>query len=334
VQAVRIVDDMTIDVTGAGQFSFDSVLAPGSQHEVFEECKDLIQSALDGHNVTIFAYGQTGAGKTFTMYGNPGPEQGGIAPRAITELFRIVESVRHRLSISVTGSMLEMYNNTLIDLLRPVTRGCCTKKVSIRQDRYGAVHLDRLLQREVSDALELQALLDKGIAQRHVAASALNIRSSRSHLVFIVHVKSVDPVSKESTTGKILLCDLGGSERLKRTEASGEQRKEAIEINKSLTALGDVIEAVARKQRQIPYRNHKLTQVMQDSLGGTAKTLMFVNCSPNKSNISETLMSLTYAARTKRITNCGVASSSPLSRSRGTADRDRTSFHLPETISP
>lgn len=315
--AVHVIDDMTLEVPRGGLFSFDSVFAPGSQEEVFEECRDLIQSAVDGHNVTIFAYGQTGAGKTFTMYGNA--EKEGIASRAITELFRIINGIKHRCSITVSGSMIELYNNTLIDLLRLPSRsvGCGPPKLSVRQDRAGSVQVDRLFEREVQDAAELKALLDKGLAQRRVAASTMNIKSSRSHLVFTIRVTSVNPVTRETLSGKILLCDLGGSERLKKTEAAGDQRKEAIEINKSLTALGDVIEAIARKQRQIPYRNHKLTQIMQDSLGGTAKTLMFVNCSPAWSNINETVMSLTYAARTKRITNFGTpSSSSPISRKR------------------
>uniref|UniRef100_A0A7S2MWK2 Kinesin motor domain-containing protein n=1 Tax=Alexandrium andersonii TaxID=327968 RepID=A0A7S2MWK2_9DINO len=163
----------------------------------------------------------------------------------------------------------------------------------------------------------MHTILAKGLQQRRVAASAMNIRSSRSHLIFTIRVSTTNLSTKETLSGKILLCDLGGSERLKKTEATGEQRREAIEINKSLTALCDVIEAVARRQRQVPYRNHKLTQIMQDSLGGSAKTLMFVNCSPAWSNLSETLMSLNWAARTKRITNLGTpSSSSPLSRKR------------------
>merc|ERR1719326_176282 len=136
----------------------------------------------------------------------------------------------------------------------------------------------------------------------------MNIESSRSHLIFTIRVTCVNQETQETLKGKILLCDLGGSERLKKTEATGSQKREAIEINKSLTALGDVIAAVAEKQKQVPYRNHKLTQIMQDSLGGTAKTLMFVNCSPAMSNMNETVMSLTYAARVKTITNMGAPS--------------------------
>merc|ERR1719230_2008098 len=119
----------------------------------------------------------------------------------------------------------------------------------------------------------------------------------------MVRIISVNNDTKEKLRGKILLCDLAGSERLKKSEVSGDMQKEAIEINKSLTALGDVIEALTKKQKQIPYRNHKLTQVMQDSLGGTAKTLMFVNCSPASSNVDETTMSLKYATRAKNVQN-------------------------------
>merc|ERR1719373_521487 len=139
----------------------------------------------------------------------------------------------------------------------------------------------------------------------------MNSESSRSHLVLIITIVSVNKETKSQLRGKILICDLAGSERLKKSMATAEKQKEAIEINKSLTALGDVIEALTRRHKQVPYRNHKLTQIMQDSLGGTAKTLMFVNCSPAWSNINETVMSLHYAARAKRITNVGTPSLSP-----------------------
>merc|ERR1719420_1181794 len=142
------------------------------------------------------------------------------------------------------------------------------------------------------DAAELQEFLKRGMSQRTVAATALNVSSSRSHLIFTIKIACENHQTGDTTQGKILLCDLGGSERLKKSEATNERAKEAIEINKSLTALGYVIEAVVKGQKQVPYRNHKLTQIMQDSIGGSAKTLMFVNCSPATSNIHETTMSL------------------------------------------
>jgi hypothetical protein len=320
-------DGLSLEVPEAGSFSYDGVFLPGTQEEVFEDCRDLVQSAVDGHNVTIFAYGQTGAGKTYTMYGTP--EQEGIAPRAIMELFEIIDSIHTRYSVTVTGSMVELYNNQLVDLLRPVPRrgsypGTTSPKLSLRQDRAGSVQVQDMREQEVKDAAQLKALLDRGIAQRTVAANTMNIESSRSHLIFIIRVTCVSHDTQETLKGKILLCDLGGSERLKKTEATGDQKKEAIEINKSLTALGDVIEAVAKKQKQVPYRNHKLTQIMQDSLGGSAKTLMFVNCSPSQSSLDETMMSLKYAARVKRVTNWASPSHSP-TRTSCTQD----SFPLP-----
>merc|ERR1719399_2574633 len=130
----------------------------------------------------------------------------------------------------------------------------------------------------------------------------MNSESSRSHLIFMVKVVSVNRETHDRLMGKILIVDLAGSERLSKSQVTGDGAKEAIEINKSLTALGDVIEALTKGQKQIPYRNHKLTLVLQDSLGGTAKTLMFVNCSPANTQIDETMMALKYATRAKQIT--------------------------------
>jgi hypothetical protein len=314
VEALVNIDGMSLEVPNVGGFAYDGVFNPGKQEDVFEDCRDLVQSAVDGHNVTIFAYGQTGAGKTYTMYGEKG-EKEGIAPRAIMELFQIIDRLRPSYDVNVTGSMVELYNNQLVDLLRIQRRGSIgisSPKLSLRQDRSGDMQVREMKEQEVKDAGQLKALLDKGIAQRTVAANTMNIESSRSHLIFTIRVTSTNRETKETLKGKILLCDLGGSERLKKTEATGDRKTEAIEINKSLTALGDVIEAVAKKQLQIPYRNHKLTQIMKDSLGGTAKTLMFVNCSPAWSSLDETIMSLKYAARVKRITNvAGTPSHSP-----------------------
>merc|ERR1712072_670593 len=130
-----------------------------------------------------------------------------------------------------------------------------------------------------------------------------NADSSRSHLIVILIVESTNKKSKQVTTGKLTLCDLAGSERLKKSEVTGEQMKEAQSINKSLTALGDVIEALSKNSKHVPYRNHKLTQLLSDSIGGNAKTLMFVNCSPVAGNSDETNSSLSYAARAKQVTN-------------------------------
>jgi hypothetical protein len=294
-----VLENDCVESPIAGVFSFNGVYAPGTQAEIFDDCKDLVQSAVDGHNVTIFSYGQTGAGKTFTMYGTPGAE--GIAIRMVEELFRIIGGLRSSHRVTVEGSIAEIYNSRLTDLLRPAGR--FSQKPRLRQSREGQVSIDDVSQWRVSGVDELKELIEHGFTQRSVAETVMNTQSSRSHLVLTVKVGRVDKSTGEELSGKLVFCDLGGSERLKKTEAVGDRRKEAIEINKSLAALGDVIEAVAAKRKHVPYRNHTLTRILQDSLGGTAKTLMFVHCSPAESCAGETAMSLKFAGRAGRICN-------------------------------
>ncbi|CAK9055742.1 Kinesin-like protein KIN-14E (Kinesin-like calmodulin-binding protein) (Protein ZWICHEL) [Durusdinium trenchii] len=319
------VDTMTVNVQkpSAGsipndieQFNFDAVFKPGSQAEVFDTCKDLVQSALDGYNVTMFAYGQTGAGKTFTMYGGRGDMQG-TAPRTIDELYRLMKKDEDRVRFTVMASMMELYRNELVDLLtqkpgagaspkrksqRPET-AAMDQKLNVRVDKTGAVQIEHLYEEECKTAQALSDLLERGNQMRTVCATKMNSESSRSHLILVIRVVGVNKETEQKLSGKILLCDLAGSERLKKSDVSGEAQKEAIEINKSLTALGDVMEALVKGNAHVPYKNHKLTQVMSDALGGTSKTLMFVNCSPASSNFEETLMTLKFASRAKTITN-------------------------------
>jgi hypothetical protein len=297
-EGLQVLDEDCVESPLAGVFCFNGVFAPGTQELIFDDCKDLAQSAMDGHNVTIFSYGQTGAGKTFTMYGTPGNE--GVATRMVEELFRIINS-SHEYRVSVEGSIAELYNNRLIDLISPAGR--FSQNPRLREGREGQFQIEDLTQLEVSNLGHLKELIEHGFAQRKVAETSMNAESSRSHLILTVKIVRTDYATGESLSGKLVFCDLGGSERLKKTEAVGERKKEAIEINKSLAALGDVIEAVAAKRKHVPYRNHTLTRILQDSLGGTAKTLMFVHCSPAHSSASETAMSLKFAARAGRIIN-------------------------------
>merc|ERR550532_789958 len=199
--------------------------------------------------------------------------------------------------------MLELYRNDLVDLLSKGDPKATKQKLNVRQEKTGAVIIEHLTEEECENAEQLSELLERGNKQRTVAATAMNSESSRSHLVLLIRIVSVNKETKEQMKGKILICDLAGSERLKKSQVEAHMQKEAIEINKSLTALGDVIEALTKDAKVVPYRNHKLTQLMQDSLGGSSKTLMFVNCSPAASNLDETLMSLKYAQRAKKITN-------------------------------
>mmetsp|Transcript_94100 Transcript_94100/g.206089 ORF Transcript_94100/g.206089 Transcript_94100/m.206089 type:complete len:1250 (+) Transcript_94100:224-3973(+) len=284
------------------QFRFDAVFTPGTQDEIFEDCRDLVQSAVDGYNVTLFAYGQTGAGKTFTMAGVPG--QLGISPRTINELYSVLQQNQDRFEYTVMASMLELYRTDLVDLLVKGNNVAATKgKLKIRDDKTGAVAVEHLTEEECVSALDLENLVARGTQARAVASTMMNSESSRSHLILMVKIVGVNRETQEQTRGKILIVDLAGSERLSKSQTTGDAQKESIEINKSLTALGDVIEGLTQKWKVIPYRNHKLTMLMQDALGGTAKTLMFVNCSPASSNFEETVNSLKYAQRAKNITN-------------------------------
>merc|ERR1711871_1636944 len=244
--------------------------------------------------------GQTGAGKTHTMYGTK--EQPGIAPRTITEIFRKIKEEEKRYQFTLSGIMVELYNNQVADLL-DVREDKPVKEVKIRMDAKGVVTLENVTDRKVSSDADLTQLLEDGFAGRKVAQTAMNSASSRSHLIASVFIRSQNRESGAESFGKITLVDLAGSERIKKSDVSGQQQKEAIEINKSLSALGDVIEALTKGEKQVPYRNHKLTQLLQDALGGSAKTLMFVNVSPVSNNRDESIMSLKYAQRTKTITN-------------------------------
>lgn len=286
------------------RFEFDAVFSSdSSQEEVFGDCQDLVQSAVDGYNVTIFAYGQTGAGKTHTMYGTS--ENPGLAPRAIESLFRVIrrEEGQGRKSFSVKAYMIELYKQDIIDLLveaRPKDQ----KSLQVKKDAgRGIMFVEGVSERPITSPEQLKAVLAEGERRRHTAATAMNSSSSRSHLLLSIIVEATVKDTEQVIYGKITLCDLAGSERPKKSEVSGEALKEAIEINKSLTALGDVIEALSKGSKTIPYRNHKLTMLMQDSLGGSAKTLMFVNCSPASSNSEESMMSLKWATRAKQVTN-------------------------------
>mmetsp|Transcript_87550 Transcript_87550/g.252475 ORF Transcript_87550/g.252475 Transcript_87550/m.252475 type:complete len:621 (+) Transcript_87550:1142-3004(+) len=276
------------------QFSFDAVFSPGTQEEIFQDCRDVIRSVFDGYNATIFAYGQTGAGKTHTLLGRP--DDPGLAPQMIAEIYSVIDRERERFDRQVTASMLELYRNDLVDLLDG-----SVKQVNIRTDPEGGVLLENAIEVDCRCADDLSELLQTGLKFRKTAETKMNSESSRSHLILTVQIASVDRDTAEETWGKVQLIDLAGSERLKKSQAVGERQKEAIDINRSLTALGDVIEALTQGHKAVPYRNHKLTQVLQDSLGNTAKTLMFVNCAPTRSNADETLASLRYASRIKRV---------------------------------
>ncbi|GAY53420.1 hypothetical protein CUMW_149120, partial [Citrus unshiu] len=265
---------------GQRMFKFNKVFGPdATQAEVFSDTQPLIRSVLDGYNVCIFAYGQTGSGKTYTMSGPSGPheEDWGVNYRALNDLFNLSQNRRSSIMYEVAVQMVEIYNEQVRDLLT-----------------------------NDEDVLEL---MDIGLKNRAIGATALNERSSRSHSVVTVHVRGKDLKTGIPLHGNLHLVDLAGSERVDRSEATGDRLKEAQHINKSLSALGDVIFALAQKSPHVPYRNSKLTQVLQSSLGGQAKTLMLVQLSPDVNSYSESLSTLKFAERVSGV-ELGAARSS------------------------
>ncbi|KAL7412685.1 P-loop containing nucleoside triphosphate hydrolase protein [Mrakia frigida] len=287
-------------------FAFDKVFQPSStQEQVFEEISALTQSVLDGYNCCIFAYGQTGAGKSFTMEGGNTPESSGMIPRAIAKIFDTTERLKEQGWVyELEGQFLEIYNETLNDLLG--TEDFDKKKHEIKHEKIG-----RSTRTTVTDATlvplkspnQVRGLLERARGRRAVAATLMNERSSRSHSVFSLRVSGSNPLTGESCEGVLNLVDLAGSERLASSGAGDnkDRLKETININKSLSALADVIGALGSAAggsgAHVPYRNSKLTYLLQTSLSGQSKTLMVLNLSPLAAHMPESLCSLRFATK-------------------------------------
>ncbi|CAN6971038.1 unnamed protein product [Brassica rapa subsp. trilocularis] len=273
-------------------FKFNKVFGQAStQEEVFLDTRPLIRSILDGYNVCIFAYGQTGSGKTYTMSGPSitSKEDWGVNYRALNDLFQLTQIRQNTVVYEVGVQMVEIYNEQVRDILSDggVWNTALPNRLAVPDASMHSV-------RSTEDVLELMNI---GLMNRTVGATALNERSSRSHCVLSVHVRGVDVETDSVLRGSLHLVDLAGSERVDRSEVTGERLKEAQHINKSLSALGDVIFALAHKNPHVPYRNSKLTQVLQSSLGGQAKTLMFVQVNPDGESYAETVSTLKFAER-------------------------------------
>ncbi|KAH9788945.1 kinesin-like protein KIN-14T [Citrus sinensis] len=278
-------------------YSFDKVFHPD---EVFSEVEPVIKSVLDGYNACIFAYGQTGTGKSFTMEGTP--DSPGIVPRAIEAIFKQAMESNHAFRISF--SMLEIYLGSLKDLL--VTQPTKATDplppcLSIHTEPKGGIEIDNLVTIQVNDFNQALRLYRLGCRFRSTASTNSNRTSSRSHCMIRISITCFDAPERRREKNKIWLVDLGGSERVLKTKARGRRLDEGKAINLSLSALGDVIYALQRRKRHVPYRNSKLTQVLKDSLGEDSKTLMLVHVSPKEDDLCETICSLNFATRVKSV---------------------------------
>nr|XP_058951460.1 carboxy-terminal kinesin 2-like [Pocillopora verrucosa]XP_058951461.1 carboxy-terminal kinesin 2-like [Pocillopora verrucosa]XP_058951462.1 carboxy-terminal kinesin 2-like [Pocillopora verrucosa]XP_058951463.1 carboxy-terminal kinesin 2-like [Pocillopora verrucosa] len=294
------------------EFMFDKVFTPSSsQGDVFGEISQLIQSALDGYNVCIFAYGQTGSGKTFTMEGNHGDHEAkGMIPRALEQVFRTSQDLREKgWQYTIEASFLEIYNETIRDLLGSGDSNTKHEIKIVNPSNTGGaceVTVTNVKTVTVTSETQVYSLLEKATQNRAVAATQCNERSSRSHSVFRLKLVGENQLTGEKCQGTLNLIDLAGSERLSQSCSTGERLRETKNINKSLSNLGNVIMALANKEQHIPYRNSKLTFLLQNSLGGNSKSLMFVNISPKEESLQETLCSLRFATKVNQC-NIGTA---------------------------
>uniref|UniRef100_A0A452VIF0 Kinesin family member 21A n=1 Tax=Ursus maritimus TaxID=29073 RepID=A0A452VIF0_URSMA len=325
-------------------FTFDYVFDIESQQEqIYTKCiEKLIEGCFEGYNATVFAYGQTGAGKTYTMGTgfdvNIIEEEQGIISRAVKHLFKSIEEKKHTAiknglpppDFKVNAQFLELYNEEVLDLF-DTTRDIDAKNkksnIRIHEDSAGGIYTVGVTTRTVNTESEMMQCLKLGALSRTTASTQMNVQSSRSHAIFTIHLcqtrmcpqidaenaidnKVISESSQlnefETLTAKFHFVDLAGSERLKRTGATGERAKEGISINCGLLALGNVISALGDKSKRathVPYRDSKLTRLLQDSLGGNSQTIMIACVSPSDRDFMETLNTLKYANRARNIKN-------------------------------
>jgi len=309
-EAVEFPADGAISVRApegkrAQDFEFDAAFPPGAtQADVFGQVEGLVRSCADGYNACIFAYGQTGSGKTHTMEGPA--EDPGISVRALQTLFEMIaEDEKHAgpgASRTIQVSMLEIYNDAVRDLLRnkgDVAAALDVSGMGPGQLPPDAERVPGLTWRPVSCMQEVLTALKDGSQNRKTCATKMNSSSSRSHALLSIRMSA--PQGATTPCSHLHLVDLAGSERVNKSGVSGDALKEAQAINKSLSALGDVISSLQRKAAHIPFRNSKLTQVLQDSLCGSSKVMLVCNVSPEADSVSETLSSLQFASRASQV---------------------------------
>jgi kinesin family member 5 len=287
----------------AGNYTFDRVFGMDSrQHEVFDySIRSTVDDILNGYNGTVFAYGQTGAGKSYTMMGADifDEESKGIIPRIVEQIFASIMASPGHMEYTVRVSYMEIYMERIRDLLAPQN-----DNLPVHEEKNKGVYVKGLLEVYVSSVDEVYEVMRRGGQARAVAATNMNQESSRSHSIFVITITQKNMDTGTAKSGQLFLVDLAGSEKVGKTGASGQTLEEAKKINKSLSALGMVINALTDgKSTHIPYRDSKLTRILQESLGGNSRTTLIINCSPSSYNDAETVSTLRFGVRAKAIKN-------------------------------
>uniref|UniRef100_A0A8B9RKB8 Kinesin-like protein n=1 Tax=Astyanax mexicanus TaxID=7994 RepID=A0A8B9RKB8_ASTMX len=269
-------------VVGGKPYMFDRVFQSNtSQEQVYNACaQKIVKDVLEGYNGTIFAYGQTSSGKTHTMEGNlHDPDGMGIIPRIVQDIFNYIYSMDENLEFHIKTNL------------------------SVHEDKNRVPYVKGCTERFVCSPEEVMDTIDEGKSNRHVAVTNMNEHSSRSHSIFLINVKQENTQTEQKLSGKLFLVDLAGSEKVSKTGAEGAVLDEAKNINKSLSALGNVISALAEGTTYVPYRDSKMTRILQDSLGGNCRTTIVICCSPSSFNEAETKTTLMFGQRAKTIKN-------------------------------
>ncbi|KAI5374466.1 Kinesin heavy chain [Alternaria postmessia] len=287
----------------SGAFTFDRVFDMNSkQADVFDySIRPTVDDILNGYNGTVFAYGQTGAGKSYTMMGSDMDDEvgKGVIPRIIQQIFASILASPSNIEYTVRVSYMEIYMERIRDLLVPQN-----DNLPVHEEKNRGVYVKGLLEVYVSSEDEVYEVLRRGGSARAVSATNMNAESSRSHSIFVITVNQKNVETGSLKSGQLFLVDLAGSEKVGKTGASGQTLEEAKKINKSLSALGMVINCLTdSKTQHIPYRDSKLTRILQESLGGNSRTTLIINCSPSSYNDIETLGTLRFGMRAKTIKN-------------------------------
>ncbi|XP_041102901.1 kinesin-1 heavy chain-like [Polyodon spathula] len=288
-------------VIGGKPYAFDRVFQSNtSQEQVYNLCaQKIVKDVLEGYNGTIFAYGQTSSGKTHTMEGILHDSDGmGIIPRIVQDIFNYIYSMDENLEFHIKVSYFEIYMDKIRDLL-----DVSKTNLAVHEDKNRVPYVKGCTERFVCSPDEVMDTIDEGKSNRHVAVTNMNEHSSRSHSIFLINVKQENTQTEQKLSGKLYLVDLAGSEKVSKTGAEGAVLDEAKNINKSLSSLGNVISALAEGTTYIPYRDSKMTRILQDSLGGNCRTTIVICCSPSSYNEPETKSTLMFGQRAKTIKN-------------------------------